>query len=105
MKCKTPLPSSLLEDEPELAELIKKYVLKYPQMVSDLKKVFKGKDTASFEMKLHDIKSTGGNYGFMPIADIAVMIEKQLDNGNHVEINSLLDELSELSPRMELALD
>jgi len=39
-----PLYSSLLGKEPELLKLIKKYVNKYPDMISDLQKTFAKND-------------------------------------------------------------
>ena len=100
-----PLRSSLLDDEPELLELIKKYINKYPEMIQDLKKTFEYTDGSEFEMLLHDIKSTGGNYGFMLITDLALMIKTHLNNRNRPAIFPLLDELESLHQRMLLALE
>jgi len=99
-----PLRSSLLENEPELQGLIRKYIYKYPGMVSDLKVAFENADFKLFEMLLHDIKSTGGNYGFMLITDLAVMIKTHLNNNNKNAVLPLLDELESLHQRMLLAL-
>jgi len=99
-----PLRSSLLENEPELQDLIEKYIHKYPGMVSDLKVAFENADFKLFEMLLHDIKSTGGNYGFMLITDLAVMIKTHLNNNNKNAVLPLLDELESLHQRMLLAL-
>jgi len=100
----TPLKSSLLESEPELFDLVKKYVNKYPEMISRLKVAFDNSDFKLFEMLLHDIKSTGGTYGFMLITDSAVMIKIHLNKDNKQEIALLLDELEALHQRMVLAL-
>lgn len=100
----TPLRSSLLDNEPELHDLIKKYIHKYPVMIKNLNMAFKEVDLSLFEMLLHDIKSTGGNYGFMLITDLAVMIKTHLNNNNVKSIKPLLDELEMLHQRMMLAL-
>ena len=97
-----PLRSSLLKNEPELKNLIKKYINKYPSMIFDLKAAFENEDYNLFEMLLHDIKSTGGNYGFMLITDLSVMIKTHLNNNNIKAIIPLLDELETLHKRMEL---
>jgi len=99
-----PLRSSLLDNEPELHDLIKKYINKYPDMIRELKIAFKETDLSSFEMLLHDIKSTGGNYGFMLITDLAIMIKTHLNNHNVKAVKPLLDELEALHQRMLLAL-
>jgi len=100
----TPLKSSLLENEPELLDLIKKYVYNYPGMISELKVAFGNSDFKRFEMLLHDIKSTGGNYGFMLITELAIMIKTHLNKDNKKAVVLLLDELEALHQRMELAL-
>lgn len=97
-----PLRSSLLKNEPELKNLIKKYINKYPSMIFDLKAAFENEDYNLFEMLLHDIKSTGGNYGFMLITDLSVMIKTHLNNNNIKAIIPLLDELETLHKRMVL---
>lgn len=99
-----PLKSSLLENEPELYDLIKKYIHKYPEMIEKLKITFKESDLSLFEVLLHDIKSTGGNYGFMLITDLAIMIKTHLNNNNVKAIIPLLDDLEVLHKRMLLAL-
>jgi HPt (histidine-containing phosphotransfer) domain-containing protein len=98
-----PLRSSLLDDEPELVDLIKKYINKYPEMISDLKLAFEKNELENFEQYLHDIKSTGGSYGFMRVTEIAVEIKKQLNNNNATAILVLLDEMEGLHKKMLLA--
>ncbi len=100
-----PLRSSLLDDEPELLGLIKKYINKYPSMIKELKKTFEYADGSEFEMLLHDVKSTGGNYGFMLVTNLAIMIKNHLNNDNHFVIVSLLDELEGLHQRMLMAME
>ena len=99
-----PLKSSLLDNEPELYDLIKKYIHKYPDMIRKLKMAFKELELNTFELLLHDLKSTGGNYGFMLITDLAVIIKTNLSNNNLKAISPLLDELEVLHNRMLLAL-
>lgn len=99
-----PLKSCLLANEPELYDLIKKYINKYPDMIEKLKMTFKESEFSSFDMLLHDIKSTGGNYGFMLITDLAIMIKTHLNNNDVKAIGPLLDELELLHQRMLLAL-
>lgn len=71
----TPLHSSLLEDEPELIDLITKYINNFPGMVNELKVAFENRNWVDFEIYLHDLKSTGGNYGFMVITETVVKIK------------------------------
>ncbi len=99
-----PLYSSLLDKEPELFELIKRYVNKYPEMINELKKTFEKKDWDTFDQGLHDIKSTGGNYGYMCITELAVIIKIHLDSSDYIAIAPLLNELENLHQRMLLAI-
>lgn len=100
-----PLYSSLLGKEPELLKLIKKYVNKYPDMISDLQKTFAKNDWETFDQKLHDIKSTGGNFGYMNITELAIKIKAHLNDNDYTAIQPLLNELENLHKRMQLAID
>ncbi len=100
-----PLHSSLLEKEPELFDLIKKYVMAYPEMIRVLKTEMEEKNWDDFNQYLHDLKSTGGNYGFMCITELAVQIKTHLDENNQQAILPLLDELDALQHRMLLAVN
>ncbi len=99
-----PLRSSLLDDEPELVVLIEKYINQYPAMMVELNRVFEKKDWVNFEKQLHNIKSTGGNYGFMCITEQAVKIKNHLHAGDSNAIKGLLRDLEGLHQRMLLGL-
>jgi HPt (histidine-containing phosphotransfer) domain-containing protein len=100
-----PLYSSILGKEPELLNLIKRYINKYPEMISELKKSFEENDWESFDQKLHDIKSTGGNFGYMNITELAIKIKSYLNDSDYKAIQPLLNELENLHKRMQLAID
>lgn len=100
----SPLYSTLLEREPELIDLIKKYVNKYPEMIRDLKLAYMKKNKDEFNQRLHDLKSTGGNYGFMLITELAIKTRDYLKSNNFVAVEKTLDEMEDLHQRMSLAL-
>ncbi len=100
----TPLCSSLLEQEPELSDLIKKYVNKYPEMIDDLKLAYKEKAFEELDHRLHDLKSTGGNYGFMVITELAIKAKNFLKNGDIEAVSAMLTELENLHIRMNSGL-
>ncbi len=98
-----PLHSSLLEEEPELIGLIEKYIKKYPTMIEELKHAFESEDWELFAKQLHDLKATGGNYGFMDVTHLTIRIKDLLDDEDHLAIPGFIQELEKLHPRMLLA--
>ena len=71
MNEKTPIASTLLEEEPELADLLIKYINKLPETRSSIEQAFKEKDWPHIKQLTHDLKSTAGNYGYMQLSNLA----------------------------------
>ena len=70
----TPITSSLLTDEPELADLIQKYVRKLPSLTQQIEDSYTQQDWPRLKQLTHDLKSTAGNYGFMPLSEVAAKV-------------------------------
>jgi len=99
----SPLYSDLLEHEPELIDLVKNYVEKFPDLIEKIKSLYEAKEWSQLRSEIHQLKSTGGNYGFSPVSDVAEKIEFQLLAYNYPEIAQLLSELDTLNVRIHRA--
>lgn len=69
-----PITSTLLEEEPELVDLIRKYLQRLPSLVANVEETFQNQDWPLLKKLTHDLKSTAGNYGFMPLSEVAERI-------------------------------
>jgi CheY-like chemotaxis protein/HPt (histidine-containing phosphotransfer) domain-containing protein len=96
-----PLVSTLLAEEPELADLIQSFVAKLPSMVEDLAAAQRAQDWASLKAKAHDLKAVGGGYGFAPVSAIAAKIEFEVAKKDAHGAGELVEQLHGLIRRIE----
>jgi CheY-like chemotaxis protein/HPt (histidine-containing phosphotransfer) domain-containing protein len=70
-----PLVSELLADEPEMADLVAKFLNRLPGYCGRLKAAVGGADFATVAHCAHDLKSVGGGYGYPSLQALAVELE------------------------------
>lgn len=95
-----PIISSLLEQEPELKELVLRYVHKLPGLVTTLQSLYASQQWEHFSDEIHQLKGTGGNIGFNELSELAAQIETAFKHQDHPQITSLLEALEQLCQRI-----
>lgn len=100
----TPLFSSLLQDEPELIDIVAGFVDRFMEILQQLRHLLEQNTLDDLKIKVHELKGSGGNVGYLDITNICSQIEFQISTGNLDEIYHLIDKLAKLHPRMKLAL-
>lgn len=70
--------SSLLENDLELEGTVHKYIEELPGIVAEIKQAYVNNEIKLLRSLVHDLKSTGGSYGFMPISDAAAQLEFEI---------------------------
>jgi len=88
--------SSLLDQDPGLAELVQKYVEALPDLIAEIKHAYNKNDWEELRSLTHNLKSTGGNYGFNDISECASRLEFEIlknDNNNIEQLFARLDYL------------
>lgn len=95
-----PIVSTVLDSEPELADLIEKYVKNLTGVSATLQALTESGSWDELKKQAHDIKGTSGNYGFPALSELAREMEAQLLNKNHREIKPLLQRFDELFQRI-----
>jgi signal transduction histidine kinase/ActR/RegA family two-component response regulator/HPt (histidine-containing phosphotransfer) domain-containing protein len=96
----SPIISSLLQDEPDLIDLVESFVGKLPGIVHDLCEASLKCDWVFLKKQAHDLKSVGGGLGFPQITKVAARIEFAMAKRDIQEVRSLLDELDALTKRI-----
>ena len=91
----TSLVSSILESDPEAIELIKRFVYKLTDTLKEIEKSIQAHDWENLSDILHQLKGSGGNFGYPNLTSIAGKMEFQVVNENQDELNTLLAELQE----------
>jgi PAS domain S-box-containing protein len=80
-----PLRSEVAADEVEITSLLNGFIADLPHQVSRLLKLSAESDLAGLREVAHQMKGTGGMYGFAPITDAAETLEQQLDTADDIQ--------------------
>jgi len=101
----SPITSSLLGDEPDLLDLIKSFVEKLPEQISEINLLYKTNQMQEFKSKIHTLKGTSGNFGYRDVFEVAKRIEFEVVTENRVAIEELLGTLLELQERIQAGIN
>ena len=82
-------------NDPEFQELIKEYLVYLKKLVVEIENGFENKDYALVRKLGHNIKGSGGGYGFSELTEIGRIIEMGGKDQDNEQIRSGLIELRE----------
>ncbi|WP_455233884.1 ATP-binding protein [Thiogranum longum] len=99
-----PIVSNVLQDVPDLADLVVKFVEQLPAMLAPVDRAWKTKDWETLKDKAHDLKGVGGGYGFPQLTAVAGRIEFELAKQSYDDIEPLVAELWDLNQRIQQGL-
>jgi HPt (histidine-containing phosphotransfer) domain-containing protein len=99
-----PIISTILQDEPEYADLIEIFVERLPPTVTRVMRVFNERNWPQFRKEIHDLKGMGGSYGFPMITVLASEIGIQFKCENFEAVQNLLQELQSISTRIVMGM-
>ena len=85
--------STLLEHDPDMADLVQTYIDRLPLLVADFNQAFKESDWEQLRIHAHNLKSTGGNFGFSVISQCAAQLEFEILKKDQAGIQLLLEKL------------
>ncbi|MFC1748069.1 ATP-binding protein [Pseudomonadota bacterium] len=77
-----PISSTLIDDEPEMTDLINTYVSRMPDQMASLSQLIDEGDMEQLYRKVHDLKGSSGNYGFPELYEAANALEKLVEQGD-----------------------
>jgi len=91
------LRSELLDREPELAELVAKFLRALPDYAAELAALCRSKKWAELTAQLHDFKSMSGNYGFPQISTLALQVEEEIHGEHFDTVPRLIEQLVDMA--------
>jgi CheY-like chemotaxis protein/anti-sigma regulatory factor (Ser/Thr protein kinase) len=97
-----PILSTLLEEGPGVISLIKLFIERMPVLLQEIHEKYEQKDWYELGAKIHNLKGTGGNYGYMDVTEVAQKIEFLLAKHGYSEIETELENLDYILKRIEL---
>jgi signal transduction histidine kinase/DNA-binding NarL/FixJ family response regulator len=92
----TAITSTLLDEDPDLADLVNKYVNNLPEIIGELKQAYQHGNWDELKRKAHDLKSTGGNYGFMQLTEMAAKLEFEIAKGAYDQLDPLFSRVDRI---------
>lgn len=99
-----PLTSSLLIDEPDMIDLVQRFVAKLPQYIVNITKSGETKKWDELRKLAHDLKGVSGNYGFDDLYKLMQDIEFELTKENYTGVLSMINKLPVLNERIQAGL-
>ena len=99
-----PLTSSLLIDEPDMIDLVQRFVAKLPQYIVSITKSGEANEWDELRKLAHDLKGVSGNYGFDDLYKLMQDIEFELTKENYTGVLSMINKLPVLNERIQAGL-
>jgi PAS domain S-box-containing protein len=96
----SPIVSSLLAEEPELADLVAGFVARLPGLIEELAGAHDAGDWAVLKARAHDLKAVGGGYGFPQVTDVAARIEFEIAKKDAPGVTAQMERLRALGRRI-----
>lgn len=100
-----PLLSALLEEGPGVIDLIRMFVDRIPVLLQEVREQYDNEDWQGVAEKIHNLKGTGGNYGYMQITEVAQKVEFLLARQGYREIEAELYKMDQLCKRIQLGAE
>jgi HPt (histidine-containing phosphotransfer) domain-containing protein len=94
------LTSDLLAEDPDLIDLIDKFMTRLPDMQSAINQSYNDKQWEEFSGLIHQMKGVGGGYGYPMLTDLCAEIEEQLRNQSMDNVAKLIVEFNELAEQI-----
>ena len=97
-----PIISSLLAEEPDLADLVMQFIDGLPASIRQINAAAIAQDWVLLKKNIHDLKGMGGNFGFADLTRIAKQVEAEIASQQYQNISALLQELDTILERILL---
>jgi len=97
-----PLKSTLIDDNPNMQNVVKQFIDYLPEKLEEIKNLYHDKDFTILKERLHTIKGTAGNFGFMDLTNVAASIEEDLKSKNFPGIEDHFSDFDHLYQRIKL---
>lgn len=98
-----PIYSSVLQNEPEFAPIVKQFIQRLPAVIANLNEAQRQQNWDRLWSSAHDLKGTAGNLGFPQIMRVVARIEANANLKVTANTADLIAELAQLSDRIALA--
>lgn len=99
-----PLKSTLLINEPDMIDLVERFVDKLPHYINKIVASDECGDWDELRNHVHDLKGTSGNYGFNELYRLMQSVEFELTKENYNGVHSVINQLEGIYERIQAGL-
>ncbi len=99
-----PIISALIEEEPELIDLVFRFVNNLPNTLEKITQASKNKNWDELKNIIHQLKGVGGGYGYPMLTAISAKIQFQLESNCYEEAVILINELDNMCQQIYAGL-
>lgn len=100
MSNKNILVSSLVNESEAVLKLILLFVDGLAETIKEIKALYENESWRELSLRVHGLKGTAGNFGFVEVSEIAEMMEDMILNKRFDEIEIALLKLDYLEDRI-----
>lgn len=91
---KTLLTSDLLNDEPDLIDLIDKFMIRLPMMRNAINQAHTDQKEEELSSLIHQMKGVGGAYGYHMLTELCAKIEFQIASQDLENVKALIEKFN-----------
>ena len=91
------ITSEILLEDPELIDLIDKFMTRLPAMRDSINLANVEKNDEEFSNLIHQLKGVGGGYGYPMLTELCANIEVQMKDNNEDKLASLMKEFNQMA--------
>ena len=91
------LTSNLLAEDPDLIDLIDRFMSRLPGMRDLIQQAYKQHNEEELSNLIHQMKGVGGGYGYPMLTELCVNIEIQIKDNNEDSLVILLKEFNQMA--------
>ena len=99
-----PIISTIVIDEPELKDLVQRFVVKLPQYIENILECDEDKRWDDLRQHIHDMKGTSGNYGYNELYKLMQNIEFELTKENYDGVHTMISRIEGIYERIQAGL-
>lgn len=97
---RTVLTSNLLIKEPDLIDLIDKFISRLPIMRDAINLAHKSNKEDELSGLIHQMKGVGGGYGYPMLTELCKKIEFQIENQDYEKLNDLIEAFNAMAVKI-----
>jgi len=95
-----PLYSSLLEEEPDIDDIVVQFIDKLPGILDSIREHYENNDSNKLKDVIHNLKGMGGGFGFPQLSELSKRIEQLIFQSKPEAIGPLIGELNIIVSRI-----